>query len=407
MSNYLVDASVYAFPKHIYDESNTETIELFEEYLENLNKLFELMEVSRGASTNSLKVNYFMFCENDIRTLIKNCLFLDEDNENLKKKLKSMRLNRKHEIRLKNLERYMLEHILPLQNGVHRLGKYCTFETLIGIEDIELNGNFQCTPNISTGHLDAILIQGLKENIGRLAFLNHKIYKSNSITSIITNNCEEKYNVSVIIKNVRHNFLDVECQNIYVSDCSIVNYNIKTPRKKYFSSIDEALKKAKNDFQDTIDYDINKMYPYVDEYEEALDKLRYRQYANVDEIKNHIEEYPIVVYDCLGALDKLVKFNRQNNERNQLQAISKKINCRSIGEHEVCDKCRGYLILCGFDCSTEDKIRTFGDKSYQIHLKPYKKMEKTKNAEKNLRIYFRWDRDADKIEIGYIGKHLN
>ena len=410
MSNYIVDASVYAIPKQIPDELNTETINLFEKYLDNLNKLFEFI----GSTDRNIKINYFFFSKNDIELLIKNnLLFLG--NNNIQKLIKNPDLKKDYKIRIKSLEDFILNEInrLTLSGQNQKPEKICTIENYIGIDDIDTKEKIFCIPDISNEISNVCLKDTLKRNISILAFLNNKIYKRQDITKIITNNYEEECRINLSIQKIKHNFNNIGDQNIEISNCTIINSNLQGLKKRGFSSINDALEKAETDFKDTIEFS-NKVDESIDEYEEILTKLRNDRNNNNEKIDNQKRNYPVFVYDCLDVLDKLVKYSKLNINQISPHPISKKFVCKEIGKNNICNKCCGYLRLCGFDCSDEKEDdlknskaineRTIDNKLYRIHLKPYSITQGTKYADLTLRIYFRWD--DDKIQVGYIGKHL-
>jgi hypothetical protein len=369
--------------------------------LENLNKLFEFI----GLIDKNIRISYFLFCGKDIGFLIENKLFFDDS---IKKKMRTMKLQRTHKIRLDNLANLFLNEISQLRwtGRKSKPEKLCTIEAYIGLDDIEIKENQQFTSDIADENLNIRLVNNFRKNIFTLAFLNDQIYKNNNITKIITTNAENEYNVNVSIKIIKHNFDNIRCKNINISNCNVLNCNLKTLKRPNFISIDDALKFAERDFKDTVEYS-TEIYKSIDEYEEILAKLRADRHTDIDgivEIDNFKREYPFIVYDCINILDKLVKLNRPNEISNNPQHLSKHFICDSFDENEICNRCRGYLRLCGFSCAIENTILTIDGKPYQIHLRPYTKMKGTKYFEKSLRIYFRWD--TDKIEIGYIGKHL-
>jgi len=405
VSNYLIDASVYSLPNQIPDELNKETIKLYDEYLSNLNNLFEFI----GSTDRNLKINYFLFSKYDIELLIKNnMLFFDKTN--IQRIRKSPELKKENKKRIDSLEIFILNEINKLQwiGQKNKPEKISTIESYIGIDDIEINEKISCIPNIS----NVCLAKTFNKNLGILAFLNDKIYKRTDITKIITNNYENEYNINVSIQKIKHNFNKLECQNIIITSC-IINSNIKELKKRKFSSIDDTLKNAKTDFKDTIEFS-NKINESINEYEEILAKLRYDRNIDIEKIDNYKLIYPVIVYDCFNTLDKLVKYYKFKNKQNLPEPISRKITCRNISTNDVCKKCCGYLKLCGFDCSDENENdlknvnaineRTIDNKLYRIHLKPYSITRDTKYADLTLRIYFRWDND--KIQVGWIGKHL-
>jgi len=135
-------------------------------------------------------------------------------------------------------------------------------------------------------------------------------------------------------------------------------------------------------------------------------------------IIKHIKECPYTLYDHLDSLDKLVRYFKStkqipiNKRRSILNKFERKNNDKStcyLDKEIVCKKCSAFLRFCRYDCSGEKATeeRTIDGKLFQIHLKPYEYGKDGPNkdiADLTLRIYFRWD--DDKIQVGYIGKHL-
>jgi len=410
LSNYLVDASVYALPMQIQEKTDVEMINLYEEYLENLNRLFEFIDPN--TDDRNFRINHFLFCVKDIKLMIDNNLFFDDD---IMTKLRKMSLQRKHKIRLDLLEKFFLNEIRTLQwkGGNTKPEKLCSIETYIGIDNITNSKTISCVPDIASGISNVNLVDNLKENIGILAFLNEKVYKCSDITKIITNNQEKECKVNISIQRIKHNFKNLEKQDINISNCTIINSSVRSLRKLEFYSIDDVLKNAKNDFKNTLEYG-NNIDESIDEYKKVLAKLRSDRNIDIEKINKFYKEYPIAVYNCLDVLDKLVKYSEFDDKNNSIQSISNNFNdCEKwIKENDICKKCRGYLRVCGYDCSGEKTTSQFDGDTYVIHLKPYSKMTDYKDtkmlgskyAEKSLRIYFRWD--INKIKIGYIGKHL-
>ena len=399
MSNYLIDASAYALPNKISDKSELGTAISFDEYLDNLNNLIEFI----GSMDKNQRINYIQFSSNDIRLLIKKELFWDD---NTKKRLRNMELSKKNKKRLDILADFFLQELSRLQwsGSNSKPEKLCSIEAYTGIDDIDIKKDAIYTPDIASEVYDKNIAENLKKNICKLAFLNEKIYLDQSITKIIIGNSGKECKVNIVIQKIMHNFNNIGYQDIKIIDNTVLISTFQNLKKRIFLCIDDALENAENDFNKTIEFSEN-IYKSIDEYKDILAEIR----SNTDidgilKIDNFKNEYPFMVYSSLDILNKLVKFYEKSNKSDSIYPLSKNFNCKKIGENEICTKCRGYLRICGFDCSDENKERIFDNQLYKIHIKPYTVMSGGKYEKLSLRIYFRWDKD--KIKIGYIGKHL-
>ena len=398
MSNYLVDNSVLALPSKDLDKPNNETIELLEDYFDNLNNLLELI----GLTDRNYAINQFLFCSKDISNLINSEMFLDIS---IIRKLWKINLSRKTKNRLKNIGDFFQYELPRLRSvgGYKKPEKLCSLETYVGIEDIKIKES-------SLNELSEIL----QKNISKLAFLNGIIYLNSDITKMLSTSRNKEYIVNVFIESISHKFNNVLDHNINIESIKVINNNLQNLKFRVFPSIDNALECAVADFGSTIILNEN-IYDSIDEYEEVIAELRAKKSISIEKVDHFKIEYPFMVYNCLDILDKVVKFYKNDIVSEKISPISKfypssKIGdmkiCNKIETNSICKKCRGFIRICGFDCSDEhdSDVRIFDNKKYRNHIKPYTEMISGKYEKLSLRIYFRWD--TDKIEVGYIGKHL-
>jgi hypothetical protein len=271
--------------------------------------------------------------------------------------------------------------------------------------------NCSYKPDLSNDVKNLNLAEKLKKNINILSFFNQYVFKTNDITKIITNSKEEESDIDIEISDIKHIFNNIPHQGIKIASGKVINCNLHSLNQRKFVSINEAIQESAVNFNNTIEFS-QSINNSINEYENDLTLLEEQFFGDKKEkIKTYIMEYPLIVYDSIAALDKLVKYHASNGGSNHPQAISKNFNCRSIGKDDICSKCCGYLWLCGFECSGEGDLkhpraiqeRTIDGQLFRIHLKPYKVMEGTQRAGLSLRIYFRWD--TNKIKIGRIGRH--
>jgi len=403
MNNYLVDASVYALPHSIPDKPDEDVINSFNCYLNNLSNLVEFI----GANDRNLKINYFQFSSKDIELLIKKELFWDVDTI---KKIRKMAISKNNRKMLDSIGYLILDELCRLRwaGKCSKPEKLCSIEAYIGIDEIEIEEDFICNPDITKEICNIHITDNLKKNICRLAFLNNKIFLDNNITKIITGHPEKECKVNILITKIKHNFNNIEQLNINILNSTVQNHNLKILDKCDFSSIDEALNNAERDFKETVEYNKN-IYSSIKKYKEGLSELRSNVNIDILKVDNFKKEYPYMVYRSIDILNKLVKYYGKRGRLNPLRPLSERFHCSTIGVNEICNKCCGFLRICGFDCSDEKDSdikneHMIDEKLYRIHLKTYTIMETGKYENLALRIYFRWD--SDKIEIGYIGKHL-
>ena len=422
MSNYFIDASVYALPECIPEDPDEEIIKSYEKYIDNLNILINLLFPYGETSINKfLKVNQFLFSSSDLKFLSTKNLILDRPN---KGKLEKILKNSNQRYYLHNLWSNFSSIINYLytkeinysveQNNTliqsPRPKRWRILEDYLDVNNIEVKENNICDTNIKNIIKSVPLFNNFKKNLYMLTFLNYCIYKSSDITTIITASNENEFKLDINVINVIHKFNNIQSK-IWISKGLVKNKHIKNIKFGNFLSLRQVFNNIESNglFANTLVFN-KKIYDYMDEYEGILNRLFE---ASDEYVKNDIgyfkTEYLNIVFDCLHGLDKLAKFIETGSIIQPSQAISQNFSeCEDwIKENEICKKCCCYLRLCGYNCSGEKIKREIDNDLYVIHLKPYSWNEESKEkhlVELTLRIYFRWD--DDKIKVGYIGKHL-
>jgi len=422
VSNYFIDASVYALPECIPEDPDEEIIKSYEKYIDNLNILINLLFPYGETSINKfLKVNQFLFSSSDLKFLSTKNLILDRPN---KGKLEKILKNSNQRYYLHNLWSNFSSIINYLytkeinysveQNNTliqsPRPKRWRILEDYLDVNNIEVKENNICDTNIKNIIKSVPLFNNFKKNLYMLTFLNYCIYKSSDITTIITASSENEFKLNIDIKNVKHKFNNIQ-NKILISNGFVKNKQIKKINFGDFLSLRQVFNTIESNGLFTNTLVFNKtIYNYINEYEGILTRLFRTSEKNVkNDIKYYKIEYANIVLDCLAALDKLVKFIKTDSILQPPQAISQKFSeCEKwIRDNEICKKCCCYLRLCGYNCSGENTKREIDDNYYVIHLKPYSYNIEGKEKhliDLTLRIYFRWDND--KIQVGYIGKHL-
>jgi hypothetical protein len=233
---------------------------------------------------------------------------------------------------------------------------------------------------------------------------------------------KDRAKITANVSNVTHQFLidDIPKHEFLIKEqiVELCKFDEKYLRRQ-IDTIENAISKAKENFCETLDFS-DMAEESIVEYKNRMFKLKKLYPAHTAKIDRHIKECPNTLYDHLDSLDKLVKhykatehimFNKRTAllDKYRKEEYIRRLNTCYSDEELVCKKCMAFIRFCRYDCSGEiaRKEGIFNGKQYQIHLKPYSYSTDGVNrdiADLTLRIYFRWD--GEKIQIGYIGKHL-
>jgi len=409
MSNYLIDASVYALPQNNSNLTDNQKSSIYEKYLEQLNKTFSLIfsDIDINYSLKlkkSFDINYFMFSEYDINMLIENDLIW---NINTIKNIKNMKISKINDYTIEYLGKIIIDLIPKLQTRSKSINKskykpckICTLETITGIKNIKINENNTYLPEIKINS-NTLLELYLKKNICKLAFLNKIIYMNNNITKMITNNNIKEYKIKGKINKIQHNLNIDKYSEIDISDIEVINFIPDKIEEKSYSIVD-IFKQPNMYFKNII---INEnVFNSITLF---LNNVKSVKSSIVDlkfQIESYLTNYQKIIFDCITILDYLVEYNLNNQNQKRRKYITKENYCKSIEYDQTCKKCCGFLKICGFDCSTGEK-KIINGKPYYLHLKPYTSGNES-YKDLTLRIYFKFDKKFKNIEIGHIGGHL-
>ena len=418
MNNYTIDASIYLIP----DVNNLSLEDKTKEYREFISRITILKKILQSFKKD-VKLYFF---QKDIKLLINNNkLFTKEKLTELRK----LNLGKKYDSQLNDLYDFYLILIDKLKkrgydNVSNKIySKYITIETHlnVNINDLNIGSNPIYEPCIGNISYDTAYLNLLNKKMILHAFLNHYVYLNNGINKLLIypDVPDKEIKITARINEITHQFSMNEIpRNHFLINKQIVEFykfnNINN--RNIFDSIDQALQKAKENFSETLFFS-SEVNESIKKYKETMFELLRLMPSN-SIILNHIDECPYTLYDHLDSLDKLVKYYKSTKQIpiNKRKPISnkyvKKYNDRDTcysDKEIVCKKCSAFLRFCRYDCSgeTSTEERIIDGKLFQIHLKPYEYGKNGCNkdiADLTLRIYFRWD--DDKIQVGYIGKHL-
>jgi len=439
MNSYIIDANIYSFP----DEDSPELEEKERKYQEFIKRLIVLYR-ALNAPKQDIKLFFF---RKDVKSLKKaKKLFSKEKYDKMKEIKKNSNDDLPVDIYLESYSKLMTNLLTSGYNPASgkKRSKYITIEEHLNMTtgSIGAKNTVVCEPDIENAGKNPLPMNDFKKKMLLLAFLNRYIYRDTAINKmvVIEKIPEDKANITADVVKVTHTFLgdDIPEANFQIKKQTIEFCQVdKINSRKRLETITEAYLEAKAKFTETLDFINDEVEKSIAEYEKTvLDlKAKYEKIVLDPEvtgrdldiskkIKNHIEESPYTLYDHLDSLDKLVKYYKSskgiaiNKRKPIMEEYRRKYNTNTacydkntcyVEKSMVCKKCCALLCFCRYDCSAEAEKEEgkIDDKQFRMHLKPYSFGLDGKNkniAELSLRIYFRWD--TDKIEIGYIGKHL-
>jgi hypothetical protein len=417
MNNYLIDANIYSFPD-VENLSLEEKEKKYEEFVERISVLYSVLKPPK----RDIKLYFF---RKDIKSLRKAQGLFTKEKCN---KMKQSSLKIKNDPSIDDLlEIYskLIENLIT--SGYDNVSgkdysKYITIEEHLCMRtgDIDIENTMACDPEIENLYSNYSLMKDFNKKLLLLTFLNRYIYRDSTINKMVTNGKipGDKIRISANVSRVTHNFLidDIPETNFTINKQTVEFSQIENINsRKQLSNIKMAYFEAKTDFSETLDFSA-KVEENIAEYENIVLDLE-KHNPNNSKIKNHLKESPYTLYDHLDSLDRLVKYYKSSNDiainkrKPIMERYRRTFNDRNTcySDNLVCKKCCALLRFCRYNCSVEN-VKEEGkidDKQFQIHLKPYSYGIDGKNkdiADLSLRIYFRWD--TDKINIGYIGKHL-
>ena len=420
MNNYTIDASIYSIPD-VNNLSSEDKKKKYREFIDRISILYKILQPQK----RDVKLYFF---RKDI-ILLKNTYKLFKENK--LNDIRKLNLGKEYISQFDNLYDFYLRLMDNLitrgfdNNVTNKIySKYITIESHINmnIKDINTESNPICEPDIDNISYDTSYLNLFKKKIILHAFLNHYVYLDNEINKLLSypEVPDKEIKITAKVNEVTHQFVTDEIPKTkFIMNKQPVNFcrfDNSIIQRKQLDTINQAYLKAKNDFFETL-YFSNNVNDSIEIYNKTMLELS-KLYPDKLIIMKHIKECPYTLYDHLDSLDKLVKYYRNTKQIpiNKRKPISNKFiskdNDKStcyLNKKNVCKKCSAFLRFCRYDCSgeTATEERIIDGKLFQIHLKPYVYGKDGTNkdiADLTLRIYFRWDND--KIQVGYIGKHL-
>ena len=417
MNNYTVDASIYSLPN--VDVLPLEIkVKKYQEFISRIAILDSILKPEK----NNIKL---YFSRQEINLLRKEKKLLTKDKYNEIKRL-GITTHQPIDYLLDSYTTLIEELLLKGFNG--KDSKYSKCKTIeshfcISSNDIEYE-SIAYTPGVEKNNV-LPSSKSFEKKMLFLAFLNRHIYYDSRANRIIMRDeiSGNRTSLTANVKNISHQFIidEIPKNNFVINEqaieiCKLDEYNIR----KSFSTIEKTFSQAKKEFSNTLDF-INTADKSIEEYTKTMECIKNKKFDAKIKLKidKHITECPNTLYDHLDSLDMLVKyynFTKMSNDMpiNKRKPIMEKyIKIKNnkdtcyLENESICKKCCAFLAFCGYDCSGEKQEKIIDGKKFRIHLKPYSYNKEGENkliADLTLRIYFRWDNE--KIQVGYIGKHL-
>jgi hypothetical protein len=432
MVSYSIDASVYAFPfnKEILDHNDIIN------YLETISNLSEVIFEKQPRDKK-----YYLFLR-DIE-LIDNCEdlnLIEQDISILDKILESTDTF----FNIRNVQlciEKIFNRLLPTtsedsednEEDVDPLAKKIIFENWFHIEDIDFKpGKKLSLPDeMNKKRYNEKLLENTEKNMAKIAYLNKYVYKDENIHKLVLG-CDI-HAQSISITNTEFNIImgnvprsggktyiikDAPRQNISIKNQSISTSTLETlvmsdpncPKRKWETVLNDAEKDFKHlkigpEVKANLEHYINTI---------NVEKNKLPKY--VKEIDKSIEECPSSIYENLKALNNFIPV---------VSLLPTRINTNE--QHYCCTKCEFYfncgsnIRFFGVDCCDEsggikgdilaeaDRKRKSSDGDYPIywtHLRPRSKLCDDDLWFLTIRIHIRLLLKENKIEIGWIGRHL-
>jgi hypothetical protein len=443
MDNYSINASFYAYPFQV-KKSGIKGIEI---YCDKIKQLYDLI-----FSKHPQYRRFFLF-DNDLKLI---------------RKIKELNLSMQDTSLINQIDQTLKEHgsLSRMRSAQYLFDmiiskisskkyEYIMFEKWFNIEDVEfINNNY---PSLPKEVNDEINNEDLKENtlknIAKIAYLNKYVYKSDILHNIILNNSisiqsipvDTEFNIKMTNwqgnqLNYNYKIKNAPLKNIIINNknvnISTLNAFINKNFKYKLGDWETALNAAKNHFKENLEFGLEVDASLI-EYKNKIIKESKKLFgANKQKFNEWMKEGPDTLYENLKALNDFIangsiqKVTKNKDERYHCCNTEK---CHGQVCHEYvkvlnynCDlKCEFLEVCCsniryfGVDCVDEylihkknkdveiDRTRTNskGAKSiYWIHLRPQNLNFDSPLGFMSLRIHLR--PLADKIEIGWIGRHL-
>jgi len=418
MISYSIDASVYAYPfkKDIPDQNE---IYIYYKTIEDLYEVI-IKKQPRNRKFYLFKDIVLLFDYKELNLLERDILILDK-----------MSMKAKIPFTFRDAQKNLRKIFNKLLSTTDLLSKKIMFENWFNIKDVKFKyDKYPPLPELDDKIDNKYLLENIKKNIAKIAYLNEYVYKNNNIHNITIGNNISSQTITVTnwkfkvimtsgykIKNAPLSVC-INTQNVNVSNLDALvknNYKFQSGEWK------RALNEAKVDFKNRLEFGLD-VRANLKEYTKRIDEESKKEYKLSDRqrIADWMKEGPNALYENLKALnDFMTNADLSTTRRNQGERY--RYSCK--GKCEFLEVCGSNIRYFGVDCVDE----RWGHKSNSFVIEDRKKMDSKDN--KNVywthlrpksfecddplwfltfRIHFRLLKPytAKKIEIGWIGRHL-
>ncbi|GHU70253.1 hypothetical protein FACS189450_04400 [Spirochaetia bacterium] len=412
MRSYSVDASVYALPDMARNSG-----EEINEYLQSLLKLSQLIKRE--------DIRIFLF-QKDITFLIDHKMLPDADKINrLRNKITNKNYDPQRVVSgfLRTIREALQSWNYTAENHSKRATRELFFENWFHFRKIETKNTEIETKDFCENAFPEIPPEILCKKMSVIALLNKFVYKDHEKHRLIVNKKLIKNDISAvhlssIVKgDFNYSISDIPSKEIKLVHEKIGISGLGDIGQQEFPDILSAYETAKKDFVQNA-----KTFIIGEDVEEGI-----REYSRILKSQNSNKGYANTLYSHLEALNDFVIQFRQKEQAykdfNQYQFAGSP-DSRSCNSPycEYFDVCKSFIYLLGVRCSDEnqnqlddnrkvydERIRGNGrgkKELFRIHLKPHTEPCFSSVFLLTLRIYFKWDREEEKIIIGWLGRHL-
>ena len=446
MNSYSIDASVYAYPfKDNIPDPNGIYI-----YYKTIMDLYDIIIKEQPLN----KKFYLFFMDIVLLYYHKELNLLEQDISQLNETFIKANIPFDFNEAQKSLDTiitWLLTNKSDIDLNDDQLPEKIIFEDWFNIEDIKFKdyNNLSLPEEINEKIYNEDLKINTAKNIAKIAYLNEYVYKNDEFHKIILNNYIQVQPISTDcwefdIEMAKESFIDQnnikQTKKYIIKNAPLININIKDQKQVNISKLDvliknnyrygdweEALNAAENEFKHLkFGHEVKEsLKEYVSKIN--IEKNNLSESDELKTINNWNKEGPDLLYEYLKTLNDFV--SKADLSPPKIRIITgERYHCNKICE--FIESCSSNLRFYGIDCVSESRgvkedrdgedqfylveadrtIRNsengYNYSKYWTHLRP--KTVKCFNLLwfLSFRIHFILLDTEQKIEIGWIGRHL-